>query len=132
MKIVLANGCFDILHVGHVEHLEQAKTFGDLLLVSLTVDQAVNKGPGRPIYTWEERAKVLRALKFVDSVIPTRNAVEAIRMVRPDVFVKGIDYSNGDMWTEDVDAACKEVGAKLQFTTTQKKSATDAIEKAMN
>ena len=101
-------------------------------MVSLTVDQAVNKGPGRPIYTWEERAKVLRALKFVDSVIPTRNAVEAIRMVRPDVFVKGIDYSNGDMWTEDVDAACKEVGAKLQFTTTQKKSATDAIKKAMN
>ena len=131
MRVVLANGCFDILHSGHVEHLEQAKTFGDFLVVALTLDFAVNKGPGRPIYRWCDRAKVLNALRCVDSVVPSRSAVEAIRSVRPDIFVKGIDYSQGDIWTEDVDAACKEVGARLQFTTTPKKSATDAIKKTM-
>lgn len=127
MKIVLANGVFDILHVGHVEHLEEASGMGSLLIVALTVDECVGKGPGRPIYGWNDRARVLKALSFVDQVVPCRSAVEAIRSVRPAIFVKGIDYAQGNRWTEDVKGACEEVGAALRFTTTRKRSATDAI-----
>lgn len=125
--IVLANGCFDVLHVGHVRHLKEAKSMGDLLVVSLTADEHVNK-PGRPIHKWDERAEVLRSLRCVDVVIKTRGAVEAIHSVKPDVFVKGIDYSNG-VFTEDVEGACKDVGCELRFTTSPKLSSTEIIER---
>ncbi len=131
MHVVLANGCFDILHRGHVEHLEEARRMGDKLVVSLTMDEFVGKGPGRPIYTWKDRAYVLEALRCVDVVVPTKSAVDAILKLRPTIFVKGIDYSGGDRWTEDVAAACESVGAKMQFTKSAKLSATDAIRKAM-
>lgn len=130
MKVVLANGCFDILHAGHVEHLQEARTFGDRLLVSLTVDHAVNKGPGRPVNAWFERAQVLRELRCVDGIIPTESAVEAILRIRPAVFVKGIDYAGGDKFTEDIDAACKEVGAVIRYTSARKRSATQIIKDA--
>ena len=100
-------------------------------MVSLTLDNWVNKGPGRPIYTWEQRALLLRELRCVDEVLPTMTAVAAILRVRPQVFVKGIDYSQGAWWTEDVLTACKDVGAQLRFTMTDKFSATDTIRKAM-
>ena len=123
MVIVLANGCFDILHVGHVEHLREARSMGDFLIVSLTSDECVNKGPGRPINTWNDRAKVLRELRCVSSVSPTPNAVSAILQVRPNIFVKGIDYAQGDKFTEDIVKACLEVGCKLLYTTTPKRTA---------
>lgn len=132
MKVVLANGCFDVLHVGHVEHLEEAAKMGDYLVVSLTVDNRVNKGPGRPLYTWEDRAAVLRALRCVRHVLPTKSACEAIRMLRPHVFVKGVDYAGRDRWTEDVEAACKEVGAELRFTKAPKQSVTEIIRRTMD
>jgi rfaE bifunctional protein nucleotidyltransferase chain/domain len=131
MTVVLANGCFDILHIGHVAHLQQARSMGDYLIVSLTTDYFVNKGPHRPINKWQDRASVLEALRCVDQVIPTVNAVAAIEAVRPDVFVKGIDYAGGDLFTEDVVQACERVGAKLVFTTTPKKSAAEIIRKAI-
>lgn len=124
----MANGCFDLLHAGHVEHLRAARSMGDGLVVSLTLDEYVGKGPGRPIYTWRERAEILRELRCVDLVVPTKNAVDAIRMVQPHIFVKGVDYVEGG-WTEDVISACKEVGAELKFTSTPKKSASEAIRK---
>lgn len=129
--IILANGCFDILHLGHVQHLKQARAMGVKLIVSLTVDEHVNKGPNRPINKWEARAEVLRELRCVDGVIPTDSAVTAILYVQPDIFVKGIDYSGGDCFTEDVVQACERVGAKLVFTSTPKQSATEIIRKAM-
>ena len=129
--LVLANGCFDILHAGHVAHLEQARAMGDKLIVSLTLDECVNKGPHRPINKWEARASVLRQLRCVDGVIPTSGAVEAIELVRPDIFVKGIDYSGGDCFTENVVQACERVGARLVFTNTPKQSASEIIRKAM-
>ena len=128
---VLANGCFDVLHHGHLEHLREARAMGDYLVVSLTEDAFVNKGEGRPINHWPERAEMLRELKCVDEVISTRNACEAIRSVRPTIFVKGIDYAGMDKFTEDVATACKEVGAELKFTTSAKKSASEIIRKAM-
>jgi rfaE bifunctional protein nucleotidyltransferase chain/domain len=131
MSVVLCNGCFDILHAGHVEHLRRAKAMGGKLIVSLTLDGFVNKGPGRPINTWEKRAMVLRELRSVDEVIPAESATHAIKMVKPDIFVKGIDYADLNSFTEDVVQACASVGAVLAFTTTPKQSATETIRKAM-
>lgn len=130
MKTVLCNGCFDVLHIGHVEHLNRAAELGDSLIVSLTVDNAVNKGPGRPINKWSDRAAVLLALRVVDGVIPTSSAVEAIRKVKPSVFCKGIDYSDGKQFTEDIAGACNETGAVLHFTYTAKRSVTQIIKDA--
>lgn len=118
-RVVLANGCFDVFHVGHVRHLAAARAMGDRLIVSLTVDYAVNKGPGRPINTWEERAEVLRACRYVDEVVPSSSAVQAILKVRPTVFVKGIDYENNPILEVDR-IACLEVGAELFITKTLK------------
>lgn len=130
MRIVLCNGCFDVLHRGHVEHLTHASYMGDRLIVSLTTDAYVNKGPGRPINTWADRAHVLFALKVVDDVIATDSAMDAIRLIRPSYFVKGIDYSNGAQWREDVEAACAEVGTLIRFTTTPKRSVDEIIRKS--
>jgi rfaE bifunctional protein nucleotidyltransferase chain/domain len=130
MRIVLTNGCFDVLHRGHVEHLIHASYMGDRLIVSLTNDAFVNKGPGRPINTWADRAHVLFALRCVDDVIATDSAMDAIRLIKPDYFVKGIDYANGGKWTEDVEAACAEVGTVIRFTSTPKRSVDEIIRKS--
>lgn len=126
MRIVLANGVFDLLHAGHVRHLREARAMGDLLIVSLTLDENVNKGPGRPLNTWEDRALLLKELRCVGAVIPTHNAVDAIRRIKPSIFVKGIDYVGGK-FSEGVIEACLEVGAEIRYTTTPKMSATDLI-----
>lgn len=131
MKVVLASGCFDILHVGHIEHLREARMMGDRLVVALTADEGVKvKGRDRPFNTWEDRAKMLRELRCVSEVIETPNSISAIRAVRPNYFVKGIDYVDGKRFTENVQKACDEVGAKLRFTTTPKRSAAEIIKKA--
>ena len=96
-KIVFTNGCFDILHVGHITYLAQARQHGDLLVVGLNTDDSVKrlKGPSRPINTQDARAKVLAALESVDYVVlfeeDTPQAL--IEKVKPDVLIKGGDYS---------------------------------------
>lgn len=125
--IVLANGCFDVLHRGHVDHLIQARSFGGYLIVSLTEDAHVNKGPLRPLNTWEDRATVLRALRCVDEVIPTKSAVDAIRQVKPNIFVKGIDYNSGNCFTEDIYSICNEMRIKIVYTDTPKRSFSDVL-----
>ena len=96
-RIVFTNGCFDILHRGHVTYLSRAKTLGDVLVVGLNADESVErlKGPGRPVNPLADRAPVLAALSCVDLVAPFPEATpEALlRVVRPDVFVKGGDYT---------------------------------------
>jgi bifunctional ADP-heptose synthase (sugar kinase/adenylyltransferase) len=104
---------------------------GDKLIVSLTNDHMVNKGPGRPVNTWIYRAALLGELRCVDEVIGTDSAVDAILHVKPDIFCKGIDYVSGDMFTEAVYDACQNVGAVICYTTAPKMSATDIIRKAM-
>lgn len=131
MRIVLCNGVFDILHRGHVEHLREAAGMGDKLIVSLTNDQFVNKGSGRPVNTWADRAAVLDACRFVNRVYPTNNASDAIRFVKPNIFCKGIDYIGGDKFTEDVLTACLAVGAEIRYTASAKHSATEIIRRAM-
>lgn len=97
LKIVFTNGCFDILHAGHVEYLSTAKSFGDVLIVGLNDDDSVKrlKGSSRPINCQEDRAKVLLGLKAVDHVIffGEDTAENLIAEVKPDVYVKGGDYT---------------------------------------
>lgn len=96
-RVVFTNGCFDILHAGHVRYLNKARSFGDCLVLGLNTDSSVSriKGPSRPINSELDRAEVVGALKSVDYVVlfdePT--AEELIRQVHPDVYVKGGDYT---------------------------------------
>jgi len=96
-KVVFTNGCFDILHAGHVRYLEKARSFGDCLVLGLNTDASVrgNKGPSRPINSELDRAKVVGALKSVDYVVlfGEKTAETIIAKVRPDVYVKGGDYT---------------------------------------
>ena len=96
-KIVFTNGCFDILHVGHVRYLTAAKEFGDILIIGLNTDSSVKmlKGNDRPINTEMDRAEVLLALKAVDYVVlfGEKTAEELIAEVKPDIYVKGGDYT---------------------------------------
>ena len=95
-KIVFTNGCFDILHVGHVKYLQIAKSFGDILIVGLNSDESVSrlKGPTRPVNIADDRAYLLAALEAVDFVVPfgEDTPYELIKMIKPDVLVKGGDY----------------------------------------
>lgn len=128
MRVILANGCFDILHVGHLKHLEAAKRMGDTLIVSLTLDEHVHKGPGLPVHSWAQRAELLRGLRCVDDVVPSVDDCAAIRAIRPDVFVKGIDYEDSPL-LGDAKIACNEVGAILCTTITPKWSSREILEK---
>jgi D-beta-D-heptose 7-phosphate kinase/D-beta-D-heptose 1-phosphate adenosyltransferase len=96
-RIVMTNGCFDILHRGHITFLNAAKSLGDVLVVGLNTDAGVRrlKGAGRPINGLEDRAHVLAALSAVDAIVPFDEDVPTalVRAVRPDVFVKGGDYT---------------------------------------
>jgi len=94
-KIVMCNGCFDLLHIGHLWHLEQARTMGDILWVSITDDEHVRKGPGRPVYSQEHRLALIKALRVVDKAITVSGLIEALEIIRPHVLVKGIDYKDG-------------------------------------
>jgi len=96
-KIVFTNGCFDIIHAGHVDYLEKAKSLGDVLIVGLNSDESVRriKGKDRPVNLQQHRKKVLEALKPVDLVIifDEDTPERLIKLVRPDVLVKGGDWS---------------------------------------
>jgi rfaE bifunctional protein kinase chain/domain/rfaE bifunctional protein nucleotidyltransferase chain/domain len=93
-KVVHAHGVFDLLHPGHIRHLQEAKSFGDVLVVTLTADSYVNKGPHRPAFPEGLRAEAMAALEVVDFVAINRSttAVEAIDAIKPDVYAKGPDY----------------------------------------
>jgi len=95
-KVVFTNGCFDILHVGHVKYLQEAKSFGDVLIVGLNSDESVSrlKGPTRPVNIAQDRAYLLAALEAVDFVVPFSEDTphKLIKMIEPDTLVKGGDY----------------------------------------
>jgi rfaE bifunctional protein nucleotidyltransferase chain/domain len=124
-KIVQCHGVFDVLHPGHILHFKEARTFGDYLVVTVTPDRYVNKGPGRPVFNERLRTETLAALEYVDCVVlndqPT--AVEAIGRVRPTVYAKGKDYSDpsADVTRKilDEEAAVRKAGGEIRFTTTE-------------
>ena len=100
-KIVFTNGCFDLLHVGHIRYLSQAKKLGDFLIIGLNSDRSVKKlkGKGRPINSFEDRATLLSALNSVDLVIKFKEQTpeNLIKDIVPDVLVKGGDYNIEDI-----------------------------------
>ena len=104
-KIVFTNGCFDILHAGHVRYLKQAKKLGDVLVVGLNADISIAKiKPGRPINTERNRAEVLSGLAAVDFVVifPESTPYRLIKAVRPDVLVKGGDWKKEEIIGSDI------------------------------
>ena len=121
-KIVQCHGVFDLLHIGHIRHFEQAKEMGDALIVTLTQDHHVNKGPSRPAFGEYLRAEAIAALDCVDFVAINQwpQATEAIKLLRPDFYVKGRDYrdatqdNTGGIILEE--EAVRAVGGQLVFT----------------
>ena len=93
-KIVLCHGVFDLVHVGHIEHFKIAKSFGDLLVVTVTTDKYINKGPGRPYFNAQLRQNFLESIKYIDYVaeIDSPSALEGIKLIKPDIYCKGKDY----------------------------------------
>lgn len=100
-RVVFTNGCFDLLHRGHVRYLEEARDWGDILVVAVNSDHSVRqiKGPSRPILNQEERSEVLAALHCVDVVIifEEPDPLAVIEQIRPDVLVKGADWSRNQI-----------------------------------
>ncbi|MBS3072440.1 D-glycero-beta-D-manno-heptose 1-phosphate adenylyltransferase [Candidatus Pacearchaeota archaeon] len=96
-KIIWTNGCFDILHIGHIRYLEKAKLYGDILIVGLNDDESVRKlkGEKRPIINEKERAEILSALEFIDYIVffHETDVTKYLKALEPDVYVKGGDYT---------------------------------------
>jgi rfaE bifunctional protein nucleotidyltransferase chain/domain len=117
-RVVLTNGCFDILHLGHVRYLKAAKERGDVLVVALNGDASVRelKGPGRPVNPENDRAEVLAALGCVDfvTVFQTTRVTEVIRLLCPQVYVKGGDYTYGSLDPGEREAL-EAVGAAVEI-----------------
>jgi D-beta-D-heptose 7-phosphate kinase/D-beta-D-heptose 1-phosphate adenosyltransferase len=105
-KIVFTNGCFDILHAGHVKYLEEAKSYGDVLVLGLNSDASVKrlKGESRPINSVEDRAAVLAGLESIDFVVEFTDDTpyELIKAVKPDILVKGGDYEGKEVVGSDI------------------------------
>jgi rfaE bifunctional protein nucleotidyltransferase chain/domain len=124
-RIVLANGCFDLLHVGHIRYLEEARALGDVLFVGINSDAAVArlKGAGRPLMPAPERREMLEALRAVDHVVvfDDDTADALIRALKPDVHAKGTDYT-ADSVPER--ATATSVGASTAITGDPKQHAT--------
>ena len=121
-RIVHCHGVFDLLHVGHIKHFKEAKTFGDILVVSITPDEFVNKGPGRPAFSTSLRLEALSELEAVDYVVANEwpSAVEIIKIIQPNIYCKGPDYKNH---SEDItgkiteeEGAVKSYGGKIMYT----------------
>lgn len=131
--VVMCHGVFDLMHPGHIMHLQAAREMGDTLVVSLTPDRFVNKGPWRPIFDERIRARTIASLEAVDYVVindqPT--AVEVIHRLKPNVYVKGEDYASPDddltgRITEE-QAAVESIGGRIEFTREQSFSASTLI-----
>ena len=118
-SVGLCHGCFDILHSGHVHHLQQAAAMVDVLVVSVTAAEFVNKGEGRPVFGDRSRLSVVSALSAVGFAVLTRQAtaVGVIRQMRPDLYIKGSDYEdNGDPRLAAELSALAEVGGSYAVT----------------
>jgi len=127
--VTLANGCFDLLHVGHVRYLRAAKELGGRLIVAINADDSVRalKGAGRPIMPDSERAEILAALADVDAVVvfPERDVRALIREIKPDVQAKGTDYTADSVPERD---AVQEYGGRVAIVGDPKDhSATEII-----
>ncbi|HEX22754.1 MAG TPA: cytidyltransferase, partial [Chromatiales bacterium] len=121
-RVVLCHGTYDLMHIGHIKHLQAARKLGDRLLVTLTADAFVNKGPDRPVFTETLRGESIAALDCVDGVAinAAETAIDVIEALRPHVYVKGSDYIRAqDDVTGNIrreQAAVEGVGGRIHFT----------------
>jgi len=117
-RVVVTNGCFDLLHAGHVAYLESARSQGDVLLVGLNGDDSVRqlKGPSRPLNVEEDRARVLAALECISavSIFPEKRAVGFLASSEPDIYVKGGDYTLDTIDPEER-RAVESAGGRIAF-----------------
>ena len=117
-RLVFTNGCFDLLHAGHVRYLQQARALGDALVVGLNSDRSVRelKGDGRPLNAQDDRAEVLAALGCVDYVVifDGKRATELLRAVRPHIYAKGGDYTPDSLDAEER-GALEACGAEIEI-----------------
>lgn len=132
-RLVFTNGCFDLLHVGHVRYLQQARALGDALLVALNGDASVRalKGPARPINSEADRAEVLAALACVDQVtlFHTERVTDIVGIIRPHLYAKGGDYTVASLDSGER-AALEAVGAEIRILPlVPGKSTTDTLSK---
>ncbi len=129
-KIVATNGCFDLLHPGHVRYLEAARALGDVLVVGLNGDESVRalKGSGRPINTENDRAELVAALESVDrvTIFPELRATNFIELAAPDVYVKGGDY-NSETLNPDERAALEKIGSRIEIVPFEEGHSTSAL-----
>ena len=130
-RVVLANGCFDLLHVGHVRYLSDAASRGDLLVVALNTDESISrlKGPSRPLITLQDRAEIIGALACVGRVtsFDEETLEETLRALLPEVHAKGTDYTPETLPERDVD---EELGIEVAICGDPKtRSSSDYINK---
>jgi D-glycero-beta-D-manno-heptose 1-phosphate adenylyltransferase len=129
-KLVLTNGCFDLLHAGHVRYLQAARALGDALAVAINGDESVRalKDEGRPLNGESERAEVVAALECVDHVVifPEVRATNLIEKVRPAIYVKGGDYTPETLHAEER-AALEKAGAEIRILPFAKGYSTSAL-----
>ena len=115
-KIVLCHGVFDLIHIGHINHFKKAKSFGDYLIVSITSAKFIKKGPGRPLFDDYQRFEFLKSIKFIDQVLLSNNAssVDVIKLVKPNIYVKGSDYKVGNWVVYPTHGVGKVMGVENQ------------------
>jgi D-glycero-beta-D-manno-heptose 1-phosphate adenylyltransferase len=117
-KLVATNGCFDLLHVGHIRYLNAARELGDALIVGINGDQSVRelKGAGRPVNSERDRAEIVAALECVDlvAIFPELRAAKFLELAAPDVYVKGGDY-NQDTLNAEERQVLQKIGAKIDI-----------------
>ncbi|OGS22565.1 MAG: hypothetical protein A2252_03030 [Elusimicrobia bacterium RIFOXYA2_FULL_39_19] len=132
-SVVHCHGCFDLMHIGHIKYLQSAKRKGDILVVTITPDRYVKRGPGRPVFNEIHRAEAIAALDCVDyvSINNTPTATETITLIKPNVYVKGSDFGSvesdptGRLSLEE--KAVKSVGGRMEFTSDEVFSSTKII-----
>jgi len=133
-KIVHCHGCFDLMHPGHIKHFQAAKNMGDLLVVTLTPDKYIDKGPERPVFNENLRAESIAALECVDYVAVNKwpTAEQTLRLLKPNYYVKGQEFENMEDKTGKIQKeydVVEEIRAEMRFTHEIVYSSTELLNK---
>jgi rfaE bifunctional protein nucleotidyltransferase chain/domain len=134
-RIVATNGCFELLHVGHVRYLNAARALGDALIVGINGDQSVRelKGAGRPVNSENDRAEIVAALECVDlvTIFPEMRATRFLELAAPDIYVKGGDY-NQDTLNAEERQVLQKIGAKIDIVPFERGYSTSDLLKRLS
>ena len=137
-EVGLAHGVFDVIHIGHIEHFREAKANCNKLIVSVTADKFVNKGPNRPVFNVKERVALLKSIIYIDDVIVSNHetAIESIKKIKPNVYFKGFDYSKIDVKSKNnlnkEISELKKFGGKFLITNSKLRSSSKILNENYN